>query len=152
MTGEMASQRVTIPIRPSRILLIIILCSHSLAVVALLMTDISWMLRGSLFVAVLLHAVYSWQKYYSLKQRDSVIQVIRSGNSWSLRLAGGSNVPATLAHIVTTSFLTLLNFKSAAGGRKYAVLLLPDTTDQQSIRQLRGWLHYGLKRPQSDIH
>jgi len=148
MTG-IGSEITTIPIRPSRILLMIIVCSHSLAVVALMMTDISWMLRIFLAGSVLLHAMYSYQMYYALKHRDSVIQVSRKGESWSLLLTGGRDIPATLGQVLNTSFLTLLNFKSTAEGRKYAVLLFPDTTDQQLIRQLRGWLRYGFKESES---
>lgn len=135
----------TIPIGSSRILLAIMVCSHALAIVALMLADISWMLRIFLAVAVLLHAVYSYQRYYSMQHRDAVVEMVRNGNSWSLLLAQGSCIPATLGAVLSTSFLTLLNFESIAGGRKFAVLLFPDTTDQQLIRQLRGWLRYGSK-------
>jgi hypothetical protein len=138
-----ASQITSIPIQPSRILLIIILGSHSLAVWGLMMADVSWMLRIFLGVAVVLHAVFSYQRHYSLNHPDSVVQVLHNGKGWTLLLGGGSYMPATLGRVLITSFLTLLNFECTQGGRKYAVLLFPDTTDPQLTRRLRGWLRYG---------
>ena len=140
-----ASHITSIPIHPSRILLIIILGSHSLAVSALMMAEISWMLRIFLAGAVILHAVFSYQRHYSLNHPDSIVQVLHDDQGWTLLLGGGNYIPATLGPALITSFLTLLNFECTQGGRKYAVLLFPDTTDRQLIRRLRGWLRYGFK-------
>jgi|TARA_Y100000310_G_scaffold344974_1_gene460901 hypothetical protein len=149
MNTEPSSPGEPIPIQPSRILLTIILSSHSLAILALLLADLSWILKAFLAMAVVLHAGYSYQRYYSLQHRDSVLEVMRGSNGWSLLLAGGSSIPAELGPVLITSFFTLLNFKSTQGGRKYAVLLFPDTTDQQLIRRLRGRLRYGLMQSES---
>ena len=145
----MSAGSESIPIRASRILLIILLCSHALAVVALMLADVHWMLRTSLTFAVLLHAVYSHHRYYALQHPDSVVQVMRGSDGWSLLLAGGSRIDAALGPVLITSFLTLLNFKSTSGGKKYAVLIFPDATDQHLIRQLGGGLRYGFEESES---
>ena len=119
--------------RPSCWLPRLLLAVAILAMLAVLLSGLSWWLKTALFVAVALVA-------HRAMRRWSASPVRAAGWSgeggWSLRLADHSDLPASLASFRVLGACILLRLRAAPLGEQ-VLLLAPDNSDADIRRRLR---------------
>ncbi|MFC4526462.1 hypothetical protein ISN76_12675 [Dyella halodurans] len=104
-----------------------------LAAVAILLAALPFWLRFPLALLPLLAAAHA-----GLRFRQSSVRAAgwRRDGSWSLRLASGEDVPATLASFRATGELIWLRLRTQGRGN-VVLLLAPDNADADIRRRLR---------------
>ena len=135
---------LTIPSRPSRILLLLGTAAHAGAVGALLIAGIPAWLCAVLTVAVACNLLLFIRRQYLRPRRapDRALQ-LSAGNEWRL-MEGDGEIAALIPEpwAFVHPLLVVLPFVSAAGDR-HVFVLLPDNADRDTLRRLRVRLRYG---------
>ncbi len=82
--------------------------------------------------------IFHQRQYVLRKGKRSVYGLLwDSDDAWSLRIASGEEVKASLlGSSFVCPWLIILNFKPEEGGRMWPVIIMPDSTDSTSFRRL----------------
>lgn len=121
----------------------ILCCFHTLVhvfgVIALYLAELVPGLKLALGVALLASFLFAMRGGLMLAP-DSVVRLNYRDNAWRLTLANGTTAVATLrSPRVILHFIAALRFIDEAG-RPYNVVVLPDSTDQETFRRTRMFL------------
>lgn len=135
----MTGQGFTIEIRASRYLLGLLALMHLLALAA------SWRAELSLFWQWLLSVLLAGSLiYYGRQYRRHFVSSMRlqyqTDLGWRLTAAGGNWQAIQLKQLFISRPLLIINYRQAA--RRKSLLLLPDSSDADSLRQLRVLLRH----------
>lgn len=133
-----------IPLKPSKVWLAFLFALHLLAVFSIAYSSLSITLTVSLLALLLLHFAYQVKIWLSPVVRT----ICHDENGFSVMLAGESETAPVqlLSSSKLNPFFSLLRFQSdqpVLVKRHYTVILCPDSTDPQLLRQLRVLLHSG---------
>lgn len=132
---------LTVTIKPSRILLLILAILHGLAAWAVTLTALPKAIQCSLlFLLALSVARQGWlYLHFPAGQTIRALSVDRKNALWLLRV-GEEVQPAELESAWLGPGLGVASVRS--GERTYRVLWLPDSADAQMLRRWRVWLRW----------
>jgi len=134
---------IEVAVAPSRYHCILLTVVHLLALAALPLSGMEPWLVAALGLAVAASLAWSLRRYGLLKDPRSVIRLVWRDGHWSLGLASGDVVAASLdSNLVVLSWLVVLHFRDERGNR-YPVTLFPDSTAPDGLRRLRVMMKYG---------
>jgi hypothetical protein len=126
-----------IELRRSPRLITLILAPHLGALAILPMLDLPWLWRGLAAIAVLVSLAREWRKHILRGPGSAVAVQVSDDGAWSLRRAGAAeDEPASLLSLFAHPALVVLRLKTGNGAR-VPVILMPDTQDGETLRQLR---------------
>lgn len=130
-------------LRPSRTLAFILLCVYSVTVLALLTLALPlWAVAATLLLllsSLLLHL----RRDAWLSTRFSPIKLAFEGEEVVLTVRNGKQLNGNLLqHSLITPFLTVLNVLPHGAYTARSIVILPDSLDSESYRQLRVWLKW----------
>ncbi|MGA7950566.1 MAG: hypothetical protein WCA45_10490 [Thiobacillaceae bacterium] len=133
---------LTVTLRRSRILLIILPILHGSAAWAVALTALPIEVQGGLLLLLALSmAAQGWRyRYFPAGRKILALSVDRKSGLWLDR--GGAEVQAAeLDKAWLGPGLGVVTVRS--GDSIYRVLWLPDSADAQALRRWRVWLHWG---------
>lgn len=124
--------------RLSRLLMLALLLVHGLAMLAMFLLPLSFLMRATL---LLILAANLW---FALKHRSAAGSVaglrIESDRVVLLHAGGGEMSGQLLPDSLVTPYLAVLQIRTESNHRR--VLIMPDTLDAQSFRRLRILLRW----------
>lgn len=132
---------LTIPLRVSRRLVILLVAAHLLAIVAILPLTLAWPLRLAMIGLVVVSLVY-----YLGRQRRLSITALHLGALGELEFAtkvGAGETAAILPQTTVLSSVIVLRLRKS--GQLLTLPLLPDSTGAMAYRQLCLWLKWRAK-------
>ena len=141
---------VLISVKASKWLKFWLYIIHFLAIPVIVMTDLGWLVKVLLTVAIggSLYVVNC--NYIKLQGRGSIVRImLNEADEWWLTTARGDTIHATLlpAAFVHPALITL---PFQAQGRKYTVVLTPDIVNTDMLRRLRVRLKF-LRHPAQSV-
>ncbi|CAB1276605.1 protein YgfX [Candidatus Nitrosacidococcus tergens] len=124
---------------PSKILELYLVFIHSIALAALSFLDFSWQLHIVILILIGVSLFKSIKRYAFLSYLDSITQLIwEQKDTWCLVQKNGiSYTGELLANSFISTYLVILNFKTASSWQPIYVILLKDNVNQTSFRKLR---------------
>ena len=125
--NTMADKPFTFKFRASRRLGYILLVMHTLALVAVWLTELPLIVSILLAVLLVLSAGYYWQTLFSSVERQLLFQ---PDTGWQINLQ-----PVQIQQAFISRPLLIINYRQAA--KNAALVLLSDSADADALRQLR---------------
>ena len=125
--NTMADKPFTLKFRASRRLGYILLVMHTLALVAVWLTELPLIVSILLAVLLVLSAGYYWQTLFSSVERQLLFQ---PDTGWQINLQ-----PVQIQQAFISRPLLIINYRQAA--KNAALVLLSDSADADALRQLR---------------
>ena len=133
-----------INLRPSRILVAILVFAHAAAIAMVVLAGLPLWLALVAIAALVASLVYDVWQTALLRAQDAVRALeITADDKFSIQTRRGERLECeVLGSTYVTFFLTILNLKALnSGGNKRAVIL-PDSLDAEDFRKLRVWLRW----------
>ena len=133
-----------INLRPSRILVAILVFAHAAAIAMVVLAGLPLWLALVAIAALVASLVYAVWQTALLRAQDAVRALeITADDKFSIQTRRGERLECeVLGSTYVTFFLTILNLKALnSGGNKRAVIL-PDSLDAEDFRKLRVWLRW----------
>lgn len=132
-----------VEILPSRLLALILVTAHALALFALFSVLPLWA-AVACAVPLGISLGYYLLRDAWLRLNKSCIGLEPDGEGLAIVLRDGSRLPCiVLKDSVVTPLLTVLRLRPEDGRWARAVVILPDSMDVESFRRLRVWLKWG---------
>ena len=144
---------LSITLRPSYLLALLLVAMHALAVVS------AWLVPLVLAAKFGVAAVLASSLVLSLRQHvwragKRSVRAIRLTGECDMSLQGQDGVwleTAILPSSFISPYLTVLNLSIEGEKRARHVVILPDVVDVEQFRQLRVWLRWRCKAENSDL-
>ena len=141
----MTPTQINLSISPSRYMKAYISVVHALVLVALVVVPLHSLLWLLATLMAVLHWRYCLKRYTSVKYRDGISQLSYREGQWRL-VSNDTETPVFLNQATIWRWLVVMNFKSyqRMGQRRgrYALVLWPDSVDDDSFRRLRVHLKH----------
>ena len=134
-----------ISLRPSRLLAVMLLVLHVMALLMLLVIPVFWSFRLIFGLVLIASFIYCLFRYALLRLPGSVkgLKLTERGVFRIRRVDGDWLQAEVLGESSVKPWLTVLSLKLQEQKLATHVLLLPDSLDQNEFRQLRIWLLWG---------
>lgn len=133
-------ERLNVEIKPSACLCLLCLGIHLLALIALWMAGLSWLMSFGIGLALVASAAWRIRRYGLLADPSAIVALDCMDGNWRLKRNDGCWVKARMDNtVVLTRFLVLMNFRDDDGNR-YPVALLQDSTSREDFRETRRHL------------
>jgi toxin CptA len=132
---------------PSRYFSAILIAAHGATLVALLPLDLLplWAKAGLAFL-VLFSLIYHLRRDAWLSASSAIVSLILDGEMIILISRGGEQFAARiLRDTLVTPFIAVLNVLPEGTRLSRSMVILPDSLDAESFRQLRVWLKWGAQ-------
>lgn len=131
-------------LQPSRYLAVILIVAHGAALAALLPLALPKWSKAALALLVLLDLGYHLRRDAWLSAPSSGTALALEGDRVMLATRGGKQLSGkVLRDSMVTPFITVLNVLPQGARFARSVIILPDSLDAESFRQLRVWLKWG---------
>jgi toxin CptA len=117
----------------------ILLLSHAGALWLLMLMPLLWWL-AAILTGALAYSLLCGLSLHALRiGKQTIVELVwDTQGRWTLRSAGGQNIPARLsAGSYVSPYLVLLNFVTGRWWQRHTLVLLPDAVDAGSFRRLR---------------
>lgn len=139
----MDKNSLTLNITPSITFCLLLVASHILAIAGIFYGGQGTVYQVSFVLAVFASFLFCLFRYGLLSDPLSVTTVVYRNERWKLGLGTGENLVVDLqSPVFVVSFLVVLNFKDARG-RKFPVVIFPDSVDGAQLRHSRIFLRFG---------
>ena len=130
--------------KPSHYLATILIIAHSAALAALLPLIFPIWSKTALALLILFSLIYHLRRDAWLSAPSSGIALKLEGDQVVLSTHGGEQlVGQVLRDSLVTPFIAVLNVLPQGARFARSVIILPDSLDKESFRQLRVWLKWG---------
>jgi toxin CptA len=140
-------QRQTFHFKPSRWLAVVLLAGHGVVSASLLHLDLPFWALGALLFLLWVNLGYLLWREVMLRSSQACLAMHVAEEELELQLRGGQTVVVQLcAESLVTPWLTVLSLKPQTG-RWRRLVILPDSLDAESFRQLRVCLKWGYRLP-----
>lgn len=131
-------------LQPSVYLTIVLVASHSTALAVLAPLALPIWTRTLLALLVMASLLYHLWHDAWLLARSSNKTLLLDGDVIQLVARNGDQITAqVLTDSLVTPFITILNVLPQGAYFARSVIILPDSQDTESFRQLRVWLRWG---------
>jgi toxin CptA len=135
-------------IRSSRYLAAVLICAYGATFVAVLPLELPLWAKVLLGLVLLFALIYHLRRDAWLTASSSNITLVLQSDQAMLIKRDGKQVVGTVSRdSVATPLLTILNVLPQGAHVAHSVVILPDSLDAESFRQLRVWLKW---KSQSD--
>jgi toxin CptA len=132
------------PFRPSRYLAALLIIAHSTTLAALILLPLPLWTIASLAMLILFSMAYHvWRDAWLAAPSSAVALKLEDEHAVLTTRAGGQVEGTLLADSFVTPWLTVLNVLPQDARIARSIVILPDTLDAESFRQLRVWLKWG---------
>ena len=133
-------------LRPSRYLTAILIVAHGAALAALLPLALPAWSKAALAFLVLFSLVYHLRRDAWLSAPSSGTTLVLQNDRVVLGTRGCEQITGqVLCDSLVTPFITVLNILPQGARLARSVVILADSLDAESFRQLRVWLRWGGK-------
>lgn len=130
-------------IQPSRYLAVILLAAHGTALAVLIPLGLPIWAKAALSMVILFGLAYHLQRDALLSSKIAIMALMLEEEQAVLTLRGGDKlVGHVLRDSVVTPFIAVLNFLPQGARFARSVVILPDSLDVESFRQLRVLLKW----------
>ena len=133
-----------INLRPSRILVAILVFAHAAAIAMVVLAGLPLWLALLAIMALAASLVYDVRQTAMLRAPDAVSAFeITADDKFSIQTRRGEWLECELlGSTYVTYFLTILNLKAIDSGKNKRAVILPDSLDAEDFRKLRVWLRW----------
>lgn len=131
----------SLALQPSRWMLVYLIALHCVLLVSFYLLPLGWPERLGGSVVVFVHCGYALWRFYYPNSSRSILRLSYCDNGWLLQLAD-REVCVDLLQATIWSWLVVANFRDVSDGRRYAVVVLPDSASVSQRRQLRVLLRH----------
>lgn len=132
-----------VEILPSRLLALILITAHALALLALIVVLPPWAAAASALPLVASLGYHLLRDAW-LRLDMSCVGLAPDGEGVEMLLRDGTRLPCTVRReSVVTPLLTVLRLRPQGRRMARSVLILPDSMETGSFRALRVWLKWG---------
>jgi len=138
-------------LQPSRYLAAILIAAHGIALAALFPLALPVWSKVALALLISFSLIYHLRRDAWLFAPSASVELVLDGDRVVLTTRGGEQLAGQiLRDSLVTPFLTILNVLPQGARFARSVVILPDSLDAESFRQLRVCLKWGSNpKPQS---
>ena len=135
---------VTINIRPSRQLALVLGFAHTTAAGACMLADLPLPVCSALLVGVAVSCVYAVRGRALLRAASSVIglQIEEGGRVWVRTVGEGWSAATLLDSTFVNPWLTVVSVATRGRHRAHHAVILTDSMAAEDFRKLRVWLRW----------
>ena len=145
LTG--CGKRIIIKPVKSRLVLTLVCCVHSAALLLLLLVDLnSWLLLA--IAALIIFNLYSYLGGLPALGRDLSLQY---GKALLVQMASNSWQEVEVKECFITSWLIVLRVRTLNDTKLHSLVYAVDSMDRQSFRRLRAYLNHFILTSSSDV-
>lgn len=138
--------------KPSHKLAAVLLLAHGVTVAALLPLDLPLLAKSGLVFLIAFSLLYQLRRTAWLTASTAVVALALEGDDIILTTKNGALIPSrVLRDSLITPYLTVLNVLPQGGRFARSAIILPDSLDAESFRQLRVWLKWGINSPNKKV-
>ena len=131
-------------LQPSHQLAVVLVVAHGTALVTLLPLAFPAWSKLALIFLILFSMMYHLRRDAWLSALSSGVALMLEGDRVVLTMRGGKQlVGLVLRDSLVTPFITVLNILPQDARFARSLVILPDSLDAESFRQLRVWLKWG---------
>lgn len=131
-------------LRPSHYLAAILIVAHGAALAALFPLNLPTWSKAALALIMLFSLVYHLRRDAWLSAPSSGTALMLDGDRVMLATRGGKQLTGhVLRDSLVTPLITVLNVLPQGARFARSVIILPDSLDVESFRQLRVWFKWG---------
>ncbi len=131
-------------LRPSRYLAAVLVVVHGSALAVLFPLTLPVWAKAALAIVILFSLAYHLRRDALLSSRIAVMALLLEEEQAVLTLRGGDQLAGqVLRNTLVTPFLTVLNVRPQGARLARSVVILPDSMDAETFRQLRVRLKWG---------
>jgi len=131
-------------LQPSHYLAVMLIVAHGATLSAIFPLIFPVWAKMALAFFVVLSMVYHLRREALLSAPSSCVALMLEGDQWELTTCGGDHLTCQiLRDSLVTPYLTVLNILPQGARFARSVVILPDSLDAESFRQLRVWLKWG---------
>ena len=141
--------KITLELRPSRLLLLGGGVGHLLAFVAVIVSSIPGWVKAGLIAGIALSLSELAYRYGYPCGNGFIARVALLDESWQLETGDGHRYRGQLTSGYAHPFIVILNFRLENGKRR-SLTLLPDCADADGLRRIRVWLRTQSDKDASD--
>lgn len=132
--------------RPSRYLAAILIVAHGVVIAALLLLPFPAWTKAALAMLILFSMVYHvWRDAWLAAPSSGIALKLEEDHAELTTRNGGHLEGQVLADSFVTPYLTVLNVLPQDARFARSIVIMPDTLDAESFRQLRVWMRWGVK-------
>ena len=133
-------------LQPSRYLAATLIVAHGVAIAALFPLAFPAWAKSALACVILFSLVYHLRRDAWLSAPSSSKALALESEQVVLTTHGGEQLAGrVLRDSMVTPFITVLNILPPGARFASSVVILPDSLDAESLRQLRVWLKWGMQ-------
>jgi len=137
----------------SRYLATMLISAHGATLAALFPLALPGWAKMALASLILFSLVYHLRRDAWLSAPSASVALILEGDRVVLTTRGGEQLAGQiLRDSLVTPFLAVLNVLPQGARLARSVIILPDSLDTESFRQLRVWLKWGSNLKQKSLH
>lgn len=131
-------------LQPSRYLAAMLITAHGATLVALLPLALPGWAKAALASLMLLSLMHHLRRDAWLSTPSAGVALMLECDRVVLTTRGGEQLTGQILHdSLVTPFITVLNILPQGAHLARSVVILPDSLDAESFRQLRVWLKWG---------
>ncbi len=131
-------------LQPSRYLAAVLIAAHGVTLAVLLPLALPLWAKAALAALILFSLMHHLRRDAWLSAPSSRVALTLEGDRVVLSTRGGEQMAGQMLHdSLVTPFITVLNVLPQGAHFARSVVILPDTLDAESFRQLRVWLKWG---------
>ena len=140
-------------LQPSRCLATMLVAAHGITLAALFPLALPGWAKAALAAFVLFSLGYHLRRDAWLSAPSASVELVLEGDRMALTTHGGEQLAGQiLRDSLVTPFITVLNVLPQGARLARSVVILPDSLDAESFRQLRVCLKWGSSpKPQSFV-
>ncbi len=133
-------------LQPSHYLTAMLIAAHGVTFAALFPLALPIWAKAALASLMLFSLVYHLRRDAWLSAPSANVALALEGDRVVLTTRGGEQLAGQiLRDSLVTPFITVLNVLPQGAHLARSVIILPDSLDAESFRQLRVWLKWGAK-------
>lgn len=131
-------------LQPSRYLAAVLVVVHGSALAVLFPLTLPVWAKTALAIVILFSLAYHLRRDALLSSRIAVMALLLEEEQAVLTLRGGDQLAGqVLCNTLVTPFITVLNVRPQGARLARSVVILPDSLDAETFRQLRVRLKWG---------
>ena len=128
-------------LQPSRYLAALLIAAHGITLAALFPLALPIWAKVALVSLILFSLMHHLRRDAWLSASSASMALALEGDRMALTTRGGEQLTGqVLRDSLVTPFLTVLNIMPQGARLAHSVIILPDSLDAESFRQLRVWL------------